>query len=141
LVAFRGVRMTSGRLEGARVLIAEDEALLGWEMTGMLEDEGADVVGPVSSIGEGMACVSEYRSQLDAAVLDWRLIDGTARPLAETLAKYAVPFVFFTADDLALRKEWPRARVLSKLQAPLVVPCLVGVLAGRRGPYDLALQA
>jgi hypothetical protein len=51
------------------VLVVGDEPGISWEVTGLLKADGADVVGPASSIGEALAYLSVV--PLDAAVLDW----------------------------------------------------------------------
>ena len=98
------------RLKGAHVLVVEDEPIFSWEVTGLIEADGADVVGPASSIGEAIACLS--RRQPDAAVLDWRLLDGVAHPLAVALEQRGIPFAFHTADEDTVRNLWPLRPIL-----------------------------
>jgi CheY-like chemotaxis protein len=130
--------MARGLLAGVHVLVVEDEALLGWELTGLLEDEGAEVVGPVVTVAHALACLADAQGGIDAAVLDWRLTDGVAQPVADRLLDMAIPFLFFTGDDVALRKKWPGACIVSKLKARSIVPTLVDVLSKGSAPDSCA---
>lgn len=95
-------------LAGSRVLVAEDDPLLAAELQDVLEAQGAEIVGPVPTVGAAMAALSA--AQPDAAVLDVNLRSATVAPVAEALRRAAVPVVLVTAygrdllDDPALRQ-------------------------------------
>src|SRR3954464_10683978 len=57
-----------------RILIVEDEALIGLTLAGLLADEGFWVVGPVGSLAEGLFALDH--ASPDAVVLDLNLRDG-----------------------------------------------------------------
>ncbi len=81
-----------------RILILEDEALIAFEMTDILEDLGFEVVGPSVHLEEGEEIAR--REEFDAAFLDVNLGEGkTSRPIAEILRERKIPFVFITAYD------------------------------------------
>jgi DNA-binding response OmpR family regulator len=104
-------------LEGCRILIAEDNALLLLDIADALSEAGADIVGPAVSV---QTAVSLARSEpLDAGVLDVAIKGGNVFPIAKILAEQGKGIVFVTGmrDTSALEKEWPLARVLTK-------PCL-----------------
>ncbi len=77
---------------GRRVLIIEDEPLIGLELVTMLEDAGADVVGPVISVEDALEALRAAR--FDAAFLDGNLRGHTVEQIASRLTKAAIPFVF-----------------------------------------------
>jgi DNA-binding response OmpR family regulator len=116
-------------LAGARVLVLEDEFLLSLHLEMTLLDAGADTVAAARSVREGLAAVE--KGGLDAAILDLRLGQESATPVARALAAKGVPFMFYTGqlgDDPDLR-EWPRRRVLSKpAQAETIVAAVAGLL-------------
>lgn len=79
-----------------KILVVEDEALIAWDISDMLEAEGLEVVGPATSLSEGLKTAASH--QIDAALLDINLGAETVWPLAEWLDASGVPFVFITAD-------------------------------------------
>lgn len=90
----------SNALDGKRVLLMEDDMVLGLEVVMTLEDAGAAVDGPVPELSDGMERLDGALAGgdlPDAAVLDVELHDATVFPLAERLKAAGVPFVFYTA--------------------------------------------
>jgi len=77
-----------------RVLLVEDDALVGMMVQDMLEDAGWDVIGPVPSLDEALEAVRN--GDFDAAVLDVNLGGTFVYPVAEVLHANGVPFVFLT---------------------------------------------
>jgi len=120
---------TKAPLEGARVLLLEDEFLLLLDLEMALVDAGADTVSTARNVREGLAAVE--KGGLDAAILDLRLGQESATPVARALAARGIPFMFYTGqvgDDPDLR-EWPRRQVLSKpAQAATIVAAVAALL-------------
>ena len=85
-------------LRGMRVLIVEDEVLIALLLEDELSDAGAEVVGPVASVGEALALIETACGDggLSAAVLDMNLQGETVLPVADRLAMLRIPFVFST---------------------------------------------
>ena len=81
-------------LAGLRVLVVEDEMLVGDYLVMLLEDLGCDVVGPVPTIATALAAVRAER--LDGVLLDANLEGVGSGPLAEELRTRALPFVVVT---------------------------------------------
>jgi CheY-like chemotaxis protein len=86
--------MTTG-LEGRRVLIVEDEALVAMLLETMIEDMGCRPVGPVGTIDEALDVVANDGA-LDVALLDVNVAGRDVFPVAEALTAKGVPFVFST---------------------------------------------
>ena len=82
-------------LSGRTVLVVEDNPILSADLTLLLEDAGARVIGPFRSVGEGLAQIAADLP--DAALLDVELLDGKILPLAERLKACGVPYVFYSA--------------------------------------------
>ena len=82
-------------LAAKTILLMEDNPVLGLEVAFALEDEGAEVTGPIARLEAGLETMET--AEPDAAVLDVELADGEVFPLAERLRERGVPFVFYTA--------------------------------------------
>ena len=93
-------RPPAGRqLQGVRVLIVEDEALVAINLETMLEDLGGEVCGTAAAGQEAVRKARQLRPQL--AVVDVRLKDGetgieAARVMAEELG---IAIVFASAHS------------------------------------------
>ena len=100
------------RLKGRRVLIVEDEPFVALNLSSYLIECGALIVGPARSMTEAIAYVD--RRTFDMAVLDIGLLEGEVYPLAETLSRNDIPFVFYSGRF----RVGPSARLLPD------VPCI-----------------
>ena len=104
-------------LEGARLLILEDDIILLMELESVLGDAGALAVVACATGAEALAAAEQ--ESLDGAVLDWRLGGETAAPVARRLARLKIPFIFYTAQSgTADFREWPQSIVVSKPARP-----------------------
>ena len=84
-------------LDGLRILVVEDEALIAMMLEDVLKQSGAIVLGPVGTVAEAVTLIE--RSSLDCAILDCKLIDGSSLRVADALVKLDVPFVFASGGD------------------------------------------
>jgi CheY-like chemotaxis protein len=93
-------------LNGRRVLVVEDEALVAMLMEDGLVDAGAEVVGPACSVEEALGLVERVACDggLSAAVLDINLGGAAVSPVADRLAALGVPFVFATGYGEGCRR-------------------------------------
>ena len=84
---------TASELDGFRVLVVEDEALVAMVIEDMLAGFGCKVVGPAADVDQALELV-------DAAGIDGALVDvnlGGERlgfRVADALASRAIPYVF-----------------------------------------------
>jgi DNA-binding NarL/FixJ family response regulator len=81
-----------------RVLIAEDEELVALSLARAVEDADGEVVGPVSSVREGLALLAE--TDVHAAILDVSLADRDVIPIARALLERGKVVVFHTASPI-----------------------------------------
>ena len=81
-------------LDGKRILVVEDEALIAAMVEDMLAELGAVVVGPATTLAKGLALAGS--EVLDAAVLDVNIRDERIDPVAALLRSRGVPMVFAT---------------------------------------------
>ena len=90
-------RDRSAALAGATILVVENDALVGLEVTLALQDFGCTVLGPLGSVDRTLAALEAERP--DAVLLDVGLADGHSAPVATVLAAGGVPFALLTDAD------------------------------------------
>lgn len=101
-------------LQQKRVLVVEDEFLLGLSLLEDLTQAGACVVGPVSTLGEALAAAS--CEAFDLALLDINIRGEMSFPVADALLARNVPLIFLTGYDVEVLPE--RLRQLPRLGKP-----------------------
>jgi len=108
-----------------RVLVVEDEFMIGLDIGQQLAAAGFEVVGPAMSVAKALRLVAH--SGCDIAVLDVNLGGETSEPVAEKLRASGKPFVVLTGycpDHLV-----PPFDGVTILTKP---PCLADLLAAVR---------
>jgi DNA-binding response OmpR family regulator len=91
------------RLDGLKVLLVEDEAIIAFDLECILAELGCKVIAATSSIAEALAVLRSERP--DIALLDLGLPDGWALPVAKALAESAVPFAIMSGHARSEIKE------------------------------------
>ncbi|WP_147440281.1 response regulator [Notoacmeibacter ruber] len=81
-------------LRGKRFLILEDEPLIALDIATEIEMLGGNVVADLRSVAAAEDVLEKVA--FDAAVLDYRLTDGTSREIGQKLHSRGKPFVFCT---------------------------------------------
>src|SRR4051794_23983521 len=104
------------RLAGARVLVAEDEALIAFDLETTLREQGRVVLGPAATAADTLGVLARERP--DAALLDVELLDGPATAVAEACAARGVPFALVTGYDTGAITE-PALSAAPRLGKPL----------------------
>lgn len=131
-------------LDGARILIVEDDFLLLLDLEMTLADAGAEITDRCRSIPEAVAAARV--ADIHAAILDVQLGGQIITPVAEELAKRRVPFLFYTGQTendpmlSALRGN----RVLSKpVSANALITAVKGLLKPQSSeqPFPRQLEA
>jgi DNA-binding response OmpR family regulator len=92
----RGALWRARPLKDARVLVAEDEPLLAYDIVTILMKAGAAVIGPAFSAERALELAKA--EQLTCGVLDARLRDGLVFPAACVLRQKGAGIVFYTAQ-------------------------------------------
>jgi len=108
-----------------RVLVVEDDPLLGLHVKTTLDEHGCLVIGPLRAVAPAVRVVRADR--LDAAVLDINLGNELSFPIADALAAAKVPFLFLTAYNRAVLPIAYRFRPV--LPKPFQAVALVAELA------------
>jgi CheY-like chemotaxis protein len=99
-------------LTGRKVLVVEDEFLIASVLCDMLEDSGAVVFGPATTVAEAIRLLQE--NPVEAALLDMNLNGVWSDPVAEALQERRIPFVFTTGYGANSRTEKFGVRTVSK---------------------------
>ena len=87
-------------LYGRVILVAEEEYFIADNVARVLEQSGADILGPVSTLG-GALTLLEVLDRVDGAVLDIHLHDEAVYPLIDVLKARGIPYVFATGSEEA----------------------------------------
>jgi CheY-like chemotaxis protein len=88
-------------LNGLRILVVEDEALVAMALEDMLDELGCVVVDVAGTVSRGVAIAGDAGLPLDVAILDVNLGGEKVYPVAERLTERGVPFVFCTGYGLS----------------------------------------
>ncbi|KAA9008853.1 PAS domain S-box protein [Histidinibacterium aquaticum] len=113
-------------LEGKRVLVVEDEQIIGQDTVEALRSAGCSPIGPIGTVDAALRlAVSET---FDAAVLDLNLNGEMAWPAARALRAREIPFVFTTgyAETVTMPRE---LKDVTRIEKPFNTDRLVNVLA------------
>ncbi len=108
------VETNADDLRGARILVAEDNMILAYDMVNLLQNTGAEVLGPARTLAQTLALAES--ASLSCAVLDVNLGQELVFPAAQLLKERGVGIVFQTGhgEPEMLKREWPEAQVLIK---------------------------
>jgi DNA-binding response OmpR family regulator len=92
--AWPKVEPSAGALRDMRVLIAEDEFLVGIQLEADLRSAGCSTIGPFNTLQ--VATQASRRERFDVALLDINLNGTMVYPLADELSARGLPFVFLS---------------------------------------------
>jgi two-component sensor histidine kinase/ActR/RegA family two-component response regulator len=120
------VRGSSETRDGNRkLLVAEDEPLVGFMIAELIRNLGYDVLGPYATLSE--ALLAGDATDLLGAILDVNLGGEMVYPLAEKLKSKKVPFIFITGyGPERIDQSYADAPTLAK---PIEMAALTSVLA------------
>jgi two-component SAPR family response regulator len=105
-----------GRLAGCRILVVEDDPLIAMSLDCTLSEAGAEIIGPAHNVAHALQLMEA--STPDAAVLDYRLENGTSAPIAKRLGEVQVPFLFYTSFRGTIAQDHPGIVILDKPTEP-----------------------
>jgi DNA-binding response OmpR family regulator len=77
-----------------RILVVEDEAMVGMLLEDMVLDCGGEIIGPVARFDEALALAQA--AEFDVAVLDLNLNGTLSYPIAEVVRGRRIPVIFAT---------------------------------------------
>lgn len=113
-------------LAGKRILIVEDDFLIGASLSDLLKRHGCIVSGPVFTVKDAVEIMD--REALDGAVLDYKVQDGLTLTIVDRLRRDGIPFVIVTGYQREhLPAELRKAPYLAK---PVLPDVLIEVISG-----------
>lgn len=114
------------QLANRHILVVEDEPIVALDLADILQDNGAIVLGPASSVATARRLIAD--SRIDCAVLDVNLGHESVAPLVRELGALKIPFLFVTGyDEKDMAPLWRERPILHK---PVVVAELINALTG-----------
>jgi CheY-like chemotaxis protein len=114
---------------GKKLLLVEDEPLIGTLIHDMLVDWGFEPSEPFRRLEDAMTAVEE--TTFDGAILDMNLNGEAVYPLADILASRSIPFVFLTGyGQQSVDRRFAEYPILQK---PVEPETLEAVLRGEPG--------
>lgn len=118
-------------LNGACVLVVENDPVIADLICIALEQAGAVVVGPLATAKAALQQVAS--TSPDVALLDVQLDDGDVFPVAAALRERQTPFVFFTGALQLIPAGFRDAPALPKPVPPSVlIETLARIVNGLR---------
>lgn len=103
------------------ILVAEDEAILAFDLIETVEEAGYIAEGPHRDVSSAMLAFQKQKP--DLAILDIRLGENEVFPLAQRMADENIPIIFHSGkcsrEEIASR--FPRAQALVKPCPPAEV--------------------
>ncbi|MFE1602638.1 response regulator [Methylobacterium sp. ID0610] len=97
-------------------MVVEDDYFIAMDVKYILQQAGADVVGPVPDVEQALALIGA--GSLDAAVLDVNLRNEEVYLIADRLREDGVPYLFATGEEqIADRSDY---RTRPKLMKPIL---------------------
>jgi len=108
------------------VLILDDEVLVAFDLTAIVEDAGGEAVGPYHDVPNALAALDD--SVPDFAILDVNLGSSTSEAVANKLKSMGVPFAFctgYSSGKSGVPARFPDAPCLSKPVRPQKIVQLI----------------
>ncbi|MBA4759032.1 HWE histidine kinase domain-containing protein [Sphingosinicella sp.] len=118
-----------------RVMIVEDELLVGMELSRALRDEGWDIMGPAGTLEEAFALLGQ-EDPPHAAILDINLNGQFVYPVADLLRAREVPFLFCSGYETAPSDDRYRDSMIIKkpMNLNVIIQELERLVDDPRGP-------
>jgi CheY-like chemotaxis protein len=117
---------SQGSIQGARIMIAEDELLIAITLEAALADSGAEVVGSFNTVDQAMSACGSV--EMDAAIVDLQLMGELAFPLLRRLIAHAIPAVVVSGYPVSVLPS--DLRHLPFREKPFRVSHIIATLAG-----------
>ena len=103
-------------LRGKRVLIVEDDPVIAVDYHFQLKDVGAPAEGFKATNRDALSYLASH--DVDAAIVDFLLCDGTGESIIDGLKMRGIPFIVVSGCTFRMHGEVDAAHVLSKPVAP-----------------------
>ncbi len=119
-------------LEGIRVVVIEDEALLAMELEDQLRDLGCEIAGTAARLQQALDLAEN--GSFDLAFLDMNLFGERIDPVARRIADRDIPIIFITGyGERTLPPEVVAPVVDKPFTMEKLLPLISALLERRRG--------
>ncbi len=119
-------------LEGQRVLLVEDEALIALDIEDMICASKGEVACSANTLAKAMRLADTPGISL--AVLDFHLGGDSSLPVAAKLNACGIPFLFYTGyNPKEISEAWPNALIVSKSSGTPRLISALETLASQNG--------
>ncbi len=95
-----------------KILIVEDEPLIGLDVAFVLAQDGFEVIGPATSVGAAISLLRAAKPA--AALLDIKLRDETSEQVINELRALEVPFIVVTGYSTSRPAEFTGIETIDK---------------------------
>jgi PAS domain S-box-containing protein len=128
-------------VNGNRVMVVEDEALVAMVVSDAMTEIGYQVVGPFSRPPDAIAAVKS--GDIGAAILDINLAGTLVYPVAEELTTRGIPFVFVTGYGIeSIDKRFADIPVVQKpIERETLQRIFLNGKAGSDAPVSIGTNA
>jgi DNA-binding NarL/FixJ family response regulator len=103
-------------LRGKRILVVEDDPIVAVDYHFQMKDAGAMAQGFKATNEATLDYLASH--EVDAAIVDYQLCDGTSERVMQWLQMHAIPFVVVSGCTFRMHEELDDVPVLSKPVAP-----------------------
>jgi DNA-binding NtrC family response regulator len=120
-------------LDGAHVLILEDEPIIALDLAATIEAAEGCVVGPAGTVAAALALLNDQ--EVLGAILDANLPDGQLTPVAILLIERGIPVIIHSGTGVPdeLRERYPDVPVCPKpATSDRVIEALFKIMTERR---------
>jgi len=126
-------------LDGLKLFVVEDEALVAMLLENLLDSLGCIVIDVAGSVSQAMRQMDRIAGEADAAILDVNLGTERVYPVADELEARGVPFLFATGyGPSGVGERYPGHTVLSKPYTKhMLVNALVPLCPDRDGGEEI----
>lgn len=101
-----------------KILVVEDNAVVGTDLVFMLREWGYEADGPHASVEDALAAVDRFNP--NAALLDIDLQNGSSsEPVADLLTKLGIPFLCLTGFSSSSQKSFPALVDAPNVEKPI----------------------
>jgi DNA-binding response OmpR family regulator len=97
-------------LNGRSILVLEDEPLIALDIIESLKPTGAKVI-VAGQLPHALKIAAD--TDLDAAVVDYKIGDADSAKLCWLLKERRIPFLFYSGLDF-VRRQWPDVMLIQK---------------------------
>jgi CheY-like chemotaxis protein len=122
-----------------RILVAEDDALIAFDLVDALEMFGCVAAGPVATVKAALEHADDPANAIDGALLDLDLRGQRSYPVAAALIRRNIPFAFTSGYGIEAVEADFRAHPC--LVKPISRSDLLPVLRGFLSPTTVAAGA